>query len=83
MRKIISIILCSLVLMSMFVVSASAQESENSSESKLVDVPSGYNLNEFSKLYAERKLIVKINDSSATATNNEKDGGIILSGKPS
>lgn len=83
MKKVISIILCTLVLMSVFVVNASAQESSEESKAQLVDVPSGYNLLEFSELYSNGKLSVAQNDSAATVTNDEKNGGVIISGKPS
>lgn len=42
MKKVISIILCALILTSLFAVSVSAQENDNTSA--LADVPSGYNL---------------------------------------
>ena len=83
LKKLISIFLFSLILTSLFAFSVSAQENESGSDSKLVDVPSGYNLFEFSKLYKDGKLTIQTNDSAATVTESEKNGGIILSGKPS
>ena len=63
LKKLISIFLFSLILTSLFAFSVSAQENESGSDSKLVDVPSGYNLFEFSKLYKDGKLTIQTNDS--------------------
>jgi hypothetical protein len=57
---------------------ASAEE-----QTVLADVPSGYGLFEFDKLYSENKMDASTNDSKAAITCDESGGGLILSGKPS
>ena len=80
MKKVISILLILVITVGVFsAVPFTASAEENS---PLVDVPNGYELIEFSKLFKEEKIELNMNDSKATVTNDEKNGGVILSGKP-
>ena len=80
MKKVISILLIIMITLGAFTavpLTVSAEE-----DAPLVDVPSGYDLFEFGKLYKEDKIELVMNGSKATVTNDEKSGGVILSGKP-
>ena len=80
MKKVISILLVIVITVGAFtVVPVTASAEENA---PLVDVPSGYELFEFGKLYKDEKIEFNMNDSKATVANDEKNGGVILSGKP-
>lgn len=80
-RRIISTLLCALMLCSV-IPSFSAVDSDEQS-APIMEVPDGYNLFEFNKLYSGDALMVEIGDSKATVKGDDVNGGLIISGKPS
>ena len=62
--------------------SFSAADSDEQS-APIMEVPDGYNLFEFNKLYSGDALTVEIGDSKATVKGDDVNGGLIISGKPS
>lgn len=81
MKKIVSVIICTLVLMSGFVINTSALEETEEKIPALAYVPSGYELMNFGELYADKKLEITQNESKATVSQKEEN--LIITGKPS
>lgn len=72
MKRIISVIICTLVLMSGFVINTSALEEAEAESSALAYVPSGYELMNFGELYADKKFEITQNESKATVSQKLK-----------
>ncbi len=81
MKSIISTLLCALILCSVIPSFAAAGADEKSAP--IMEVPSGYNLFEFNKLYGSDALSLETGDSKATLIGDDANGGLLISGKPS
>lgn len=80
-KSIISTLLCALMMCSVIPGIMAVDTDENSAP--IMEVPDGYNLFEFSKLYSGGALSIEAGDSKAALTADDANGGLIISGKPS